>query len=134
MYWVVAVLSLVWNSIGCTDFTMTVTRNPGYIARFTPEMIDWLDAAPAWALATWALGVWSALAGSLLLLVRSQWAVAFFALSLIGLAGNQIWQFESEMPESMVTPASVAISVVIWIVAAGLLWFAIRMRARSFLR
>ncbi|WP_313435707.1 hypothetical protein [Novosphingobium sp.] len=71
--WIVGVLALVWNAFGCTDFSMTVTRNPEWLAPLSPEMIDWLDAAPSWTIVTWALGVWGGLAGSLLLLLRSRW-------------------------------------------------------------
>jgi mannose/fructose/N-acetylgalactosamine-specific phosphotransferase system component IID len=111
-----------------------VTRDPDYIAQFPPEMIDWLDVAPVWALMAWALGVWGSLAGSLLLLLRSHWAVVAFAASLVGLAGTQAWQLTSDMPESMTTPASTAFGVVIWIVALALLWYSIRKRMRGVLR
>lgn len=127
-FWVVAVLSLLWNAFGCFDFTMTVTRNPAYLAAFPPDVIDWLDAAPTWTLLPWALGVWGALAGSLLLLLRSRRAVPAFAASLAGLAISQAWQLTSGMPASMLGPVNVAITAVIWIIAIALLWYALRMR------
>ncbi|KHK92746.1 hypothetical protein LK12_07385 [Novosphingobium malaysiense] len=133
-FWIIAVLSLLWNAMGCADFTMTVTRNSAYLAGFTPEMINWLDSAPTWTLVPWALGVWGALAGSLFLLLRSRWAVAAFAASLIGLAVTQIWQFSSNMPDSMTAPGSVAFTVTIWIVAIALLWYSVRMRRFGVLR
>jgi hypothetical protein len=132
--WAVGVLALVWNAFGCTDFTMTVTRNPEWLAPLSPEMIDWLDAAPSWTVVTWALGVWGGLAGALLLLLRSRWAVAAFTASLLGLAVNQIYPFISEVPGMLTSPASIAITLVIWIVAVFLLWYAVRMRNRGVLR
>ncbi|MCJ2189177.1 hypothetical protein [Novosphingobium beihaiensis] len=132
-YWGIAVFSLIWNAFGCLDFTLTVTRYPAHMAAFPADMIDWLDAAPTWTLVPWAMGVWGALAGSLLLLVRSRRAVTAFALSLAGLAVHQIWQFTSGMPDSMITPANVVMAVAIWIVALALLWYAVRMRARGVL-
>lgn len=133
-FWAIAALSLLWNAFGCLDFIMTVTRNPAYMAQFPPDMINWLDAAPLWTLIPWATGVGGALAGSLLLLVRSRHAVTAFALSLAGLAVTQIWQVMSGMPESMTTPANLGITIAIWIVALALLWFAHRQRARGVLR
>lgn len=133
-FWGVAVLSLLWNAFGCLDFAMTMVRNPGYLAQFPPEMIDFIDAFPAWAIVVWALGVWGALAGSMLLLLRSRWAVAAFAASLLGLALSTVYQFTAEMPEAMVTSGSLAMTAIIWIVAIGLLWFAARMRSRGVLR
>ena len=133
-FWIVAILSLLWNAMGCADFTMTVTRNATYLAGFPPEMINWLDSAPSWTLIPWALGVWGALAGSLFLLLRSGWAVTAFAASLIGLAVTQIWQFSSNMPDSMTSPGSVAFTVTIWVVALALLWYSVRMRRAGVLR
>jgi hypothetical protein len=128
------VLALVWNAFGCTDFSMTVTRNPEWLAPLSPEMIDWLDAAPSWTIVTWALGVWGGLAGSLLLLLRSRWAVAAFTISLLGLAVNQIYPFVSEVPAMLTSPASIGMTLVIWAVALFLLWYAVRLRNAGVLR
>ena len=47
-------------------------------------MLAWIDAFPIWAQFGWGLGVWGGLAGSVLLLLRSRWAVWAFGLSLLG--------------------------------------------------
>ena len=133
-FWLIAGLSLVWNAFGCVDFTMTVSRNATYLAQVPPDTIDWLDSAPTWTLVPWTLGVWGAFAGSLLLLLRSRWAVAAFTISLLGLAVNQVWQLLSNMPASMRTPANMGLSAAIWIIAMALLWYAARMQARGVLR
>ncbi len=133
LFWVIAALSLAWNAFGCIDFSMTVTRNAGYMAQFPPEVINWLDSAPAWTLVPWAAGVWGALAGSLLLLLRSGRAVTAFAVSLGGLAVTQLWQSLSDRPASMTTPANTGLTVMIWIVALGVLGYALRQRARGVL-
>lgn len=133
-FWLVAVLSLLWNAFGCLDFTMTVTRNPDYLAQFPPEIVDFIDTFPTWAIAVWALGVWGSLLGSVLLLLRSRWAVAAFGASLLGLALSTIYQVSADMPDVMVTGANLAITIVIWAVVIALLWFAVRMRARGVLR
>ena len=132
--WIVGVLALVWNAFGCTDFSMTVTRNPEWMAPLSPEMIDWLDNAPSWTIVTWALGVWGGLAGALLLLLRSRWAVAAFTISLLGLAVNQIYPFVSDVPAMLTSPASIGITLVIWVVALFLLWYAVRLRGARVLR
>lgn len=133
-FWVIGALSLIWNAFGCVDFTMTVTRNPAYLGQFPPDMINWLDAAPTWTMVPWALGVWGALAGSLLLLARSRYAVGAFVLSLLGLAVMQVWQIISGMPASMLAPANIAMTGAIWIVAIALLWYATGARSRGLLR
>ncbi|MEJ2409650.1 MAG: hypothetical protein P8Y48_09995 [Novosphingobium sp.] len=133
LYWGIAVFSLIWNAFGCLDFTMTVVRYPAYMAAFPPEAVNWLDSAPTWTLVPWAIGVWGALAGSVLLLLRSRSAVPAFALSLAGLAVSLVWQAASGRPASMTGPADMVMTVAIWIVALALLGYALRMRARGVL-
>ncbi len=84
--WIVGALSLLWNGYGCFDYLMTQTRNAGYLASFTAGQMAVLDRMPAWVSAAWAVGVWGALLGSALLLLRRRWAVHAFRLSLLGIA------------------------------------------------
>lgn len=133
-YWAIAIISLLWNSFGCFDYIMTKTRNAAYLANFPPEMMTYMASFPAWLTAFWALGVWGSLAGSLLLLIRSRWAVSAFALSLLGLAVSQIYQFATGMPDSMTTPAMWGTTAVIWAALLFFLWYARRAQARGWLR
>jgi len=132
--WLVALVSLLWNAQACFVYWMTMTRDAAYLAPFPPEMIDWLDAVPDWALVAWGLGVFAALAGSVLLLLRSGFAVLAFAASLLGLAGSQFHQWTSDAPDSMTNTGSMVLAAAFWIVAIGLLWYAAAMRRRGVLR
>lgn len=126
--WAVGVLSLLWNAIGCYIYTMTMLRDPSLMASAPPEMLDALDAAPVWADAAWALGVWGALLGSVFLLLRRSWAVPAFVVSLIGLLGTTIWQANAGIPMNVPQAA------MIWVIALFLLWYAWMMRRRCVLR
>ncbi|HEX8256592.1 MAG TPA: hypothetical protein VF589_03095 [Allosphingosinicella sp.] len=133
--WIVGALAAVWNGFGALDYTMSQTRNPGWMAQMTEGQRAWLEAAPAWADAAWAFGVWGGLAGSLLLLARSRHAVTAFILSIAGLAVNTLFQFASPMPSGhMDGGAAIALHVAIWAAATALLLYALRMRARGALR
>lgn len=133
--WIVGAVSALWNAMGVTDYVMTQTRNQAWIAQMTPDQIAWFDRAPVIAHASWAFGVWGALAGSLLLLARSRHAVLAFALSLAGLAVNTIYQLTAPMPSAhMDNAAMLAFHGAIWAVAIALLAYAIAMRKRGVLR
>ena len=89
--WIVGILSLLWNSFGAFDYVMTRMRNTGYLESAMPGVdpnvtLEWIDAFPIWASFGWGLGVWAALAGSVLLLMRSRYALWAFAFSLVGMA------------------------------------------------
>jgi len=130
----VGLLSLLWNGFGCLDYTLTNLRDPAYIAQFPPEMIDYLDSFPGWAVVAWGLGVGAGALGSLLLLARSIWAAYAFAFSFLGLALTTFYQFSEGMPASMNTPMNWGMTGAIWIVCIGLLLYALRMRSRGVLR
>ena len=62
-----------------------------YLAGMTPPgvdvdtMLSYLDGMPIYALVGWGLGVWAALVGSILLLMRNRYAIWAFGLSLFGM-------------------------------------------------
>lgn len=131
---VVGTFSLIWNSGGAFDYTMTKTHNASYLSGLTPEQLAWVDSFPLWANIFWALGVWGAIAGSLLLLFSSRWAVPAFFISFLGLIGTTIFQFGvSDMPESLKTEGGLMFTGLLWVVAGFLLWYAARMRAKGVL-
>lgn len=134
-YWPVGVLSLLWNSMGGLDYTMTHTRNAAWLAQMTPEQMAWIDGFPLWANFCWGLGVWGAVLGSILLLLRKAWAVPAFALSLAGIAGTTFFQYGVPgMPDSLNTAGGKAFCAALWAVAIFLLWYAIAMRKRGVIR
>ncbi|MDO7630157.1 MAG: hypothetical protein MUQ84_04420, partial [Loktanella sp.] len=66
--WIVGVLSLLWNAGSGYDYLMTRLESTAYLAVLTEPQRAFLDAAPMWFNATWAIGVWFAILGSILLL------------------------------------------------------------------
>jgi hypothetical protein len=82
----------------------------------------------------WALGVWGALAGSVLLLLRSRRAVTAFAASLVGLAVSTLYQWVGGTPESMRGGAMIAMQLVIWASLLFFLWYSMKMRDAGVLR
>jgi hypothetical protein len=133
--WVTGIVSLLWNSFGCFDYVMTQTRNEAYLAQFTAEQRAYFDSFPFFAEFAWACGVWGALAGSILLVLRSRYAVTAFAVSLAGLAASTLWQFVlTDKPMPDMPDAAAYMNVVIWVVAIGLLYYAWRQRKAGVLK
>lgn len=135
-FWVVAALSLLWNSYGAYDYVMTQTRGDAYLVAMgiTPEQIAYYKAMPGWMTGVWALGVWGAAAGSLLLLFRSRWAVWAFAASLIGLLISLLYTYVLTNGYAVNGPMSVVMYAVITAAAAFFVWFSRRMVKRGLLR
>jgi hypothetical protein len=134
--WIVGIFSLAWNVFGCFDYFMTQTNNATYLAAFTQEQRDYFNSLPAWMEAAWAFGVWGALAGSILLLMRSRHAVTAFVISLAGLAISTTYQFVvSDVDVTAIMPPEAKyITIVIWIIAIALLAYAWWLRDKTVLR
>jgi hypothetical protein len=122
--WLVGIGTLLFNAMGVMSYMMTQL---GMLAEagMTSDQIAFMDAYPAWAIGFWALGVWGALAGSLLLLLRSKLAVAAMGVAMVGLIGTTIYNYALiAVPEGMQAPA---LDVAIWAVTLFLLVYARRM-------
>ncbi len=120
--------------MGGVDYTMTHMHNATWLAQMTPDQIAWFDAFPVWATSCWAFGVWGAIAGSILLLLRSRFAVHAFGVSLIGLIGSHIYQYTSNAPAGLNSGSGTAFAAILAAVAVALLWYAVRMRSKGFLK
>ena len=129
--WVIGIVTLLFNAMGVLSY---VTTKLGMLADMgmTADQIAFMDSYPAWTSAFWALGVWGAFAGSVLLLLRSQWATAAMAVALVGLIGTTVYHYALiTVPESMQAPA---LDVAIWAVTLFLLFYTRRMAAAGVLR
>jgi hypothetical protein len=87
--WIVGILSLLWNCFGAYDYTMSHMRNLDYLGSMGGDpnvMLAYMDSMQMYAKVGWGLGVWGALVGSVLLLMRSRYALWAFAISLVGMA------------------------------------------------
>ena len=139
-YWIVSVVSLLWNSFGALDYTMTKTRNMAYLAGAAGSeekaraMLAQLDALPAFATALWAIGVWGALLGAVLLLLRSRHAPTAFLVSLIGAVLSFGYQLTTPLGVQMRTGAGLAMMVVILGSVIFFWWYGRRAAAKGLLR
>ncbi|HSF11337.1 MAG TPA: hypothetical protein VLA50_00030 [Erythrobacter sp.] len=130
--WLVGVVTLLFNAMGIVSY---LTTKLGMLAEMgmTPDQIAFMESYPAWASALWALGVWGAFSGSVLLLLRSQWAVAAMTVALVGLIGLTIGEtLMMKIPAGLETP--LGLKVAIWAVTLFLLFYARRMAKAGVLR
>ena len=129
--WVVGVVTLLWNAIGGFSYTMTRLGMLEQLGMGEAE-VAFFESAPTWSNTFWALGVWGAIAGSLLILLRSRFAVHAVIIAIIGLLGSNTWQYAiADVPESLQNPA---LTIMIWVTTLFMLWYAIRMRSQGVLR
>ena len=134
--WVVGIVTLLWNGFGANDYTQTQLRNMDYLNSmgYPQAGIDYLDQFPAWAEAGWALGVWGAVMGSVLLLLRSRFAVWSFVISLIGIALTTVYEAGADMPAELAEMQPGWFPILLWGLAIFQLWYAWSMKKKGVLR
>ncbi len=134
--WVVGAVSLLWNAMGAFDYLMTQSRAEWYMGQFTPEQLDYFYSFPIWADAAWALGVWGAVLGSLALLLRRNWAVWLFGISIVGLVFTTIYNFVLTNGAELMGggAATWVFSILIWVITIALFFYARSMAKAGVLR
>ncbi len=133
--WVVGIVSLLFNAGGAFDYVMTQTRNEEYMSNFTPEQLDYFYSFPTWVVAAWAIAVWCAVLGSLLLVLRRRWAVPVFGVSLAAMVVTFVQNFflSGVKMQDVVGTEALIFSAVIAVVAIALFFYAKWMAKRGVL-
>jgi hypothetical protein len=116
VFWIVAILGLLWNSFGAYLYTMAKLDPVATLSSASPAMQDYAANMPIWAHLGWSVGIWASLLGSVLMLVRSRHAVTAFLASGIGAAVS----FAAQATAGVLDPG---ISVTVLVVIAFLWWF-----------
>ena len=136
--WIVGILSLLWNCFGAYDYVMSHMRNRDYLGSMGVDpdrMLAYMDSMPMYAKFGWGLGVWAALLGSILLLMRSRYALYAFTASLVGMALSFVGQYLGPpMPAEMAAGAMKYVPMVIVLLGLVQAWYAWRETKSGVLR
>ena len=134
LFWIVAVLAVLWNLFGLFSFYYHLTATPETVATWPAEQQTIFAAMPRWLFVPFAIATLGGLVGSIGLLLRRRWAVPVLALSLLAIfvqfAGNYL-----STPLWSLTGMRGALFP-LWIALVGLFlwWYARRSAARGWLR
>ncbi len=132
--WVIGIVSLLWNSVGVMDFVMTQSQNESYMSGFTPEQLEYFYGFPLWLNIVWGVATIGSLLGSVLLLMRNRMAVPVFAVSLLAMVTTAIYNYGLTNGMEITGTFGAIFTVIIFVIAALLLFYAIRMKNTAVLR
>lgn len=131
--WLVGGVALLWNAFGGVDYILTQTRNAAYLAQFTPEQRAYFESYPVWMEAVWGIGVWGAVAGSVLLLLRMRWAFHAFLASLIAFAISVVYG-QTSGGNALMGSTGMIFSALIFLLGLGFVLYSRAMTRRGLLR
>lgn len=134
-FWIVGVLAVLWEAVGCYFYLMQVQMGPADLAALPKAQGDAFAAMPAWQWSAFAIAVWVGLAGALALLLRSRWATLLLTISLIAAIVQYGYTFLAT-PILSTMPVGEAIGLPAAVIVIGLLlvWFAGHAGKRGWLR
>ena len=134
--WLVGIVAVLFNSIGVFDFVMSMTQGEAYMASagMTPEQIAHYRDMPAWMTFVWALGVFTAFAASVLLLLRRKLAFPIFVLSLAAFLLSLLYTYVLTDGGAIMGQQMGVTSAIIAALLALFSWYAWRMGKAGVLR
>ena len=133
--WVVGVVGVLWNAFGCIDYTMTNIQGDVWLRSMgmTAEQIASFNAMPAWMTAVWAVGVWGAMLGTVLLLLKNKLAFPVFVVSLIAYVLSLVYTYA--LSDTAATLEGTWImQAVIFVGCVFFVWYSRMMAKRGLLR
>lgn len=124
-------VSLLWNSVGALDFTMTQSHSATYLQGHTPEQVAYIRGFPLWAVVVWGLGTWGGFLGSVVLLLRRNFAIKLFGASIVGAVLTNLYNYGLSDGMKVMQNGT---SAVIFVIAVLLFIYARAMRKKGVLR
>lgn len=120
--WAVGLVGLAWNGFAVIDYLKSNLEGDLYFRQMgmTEAQVAYMEAMPGWLTAVWAVGVWSALIATALLLMRRKLAAPLFLVSLGAFAVSMVHALVVGR-EAFLSGASAWMQLV---VLAGCLFFA----------
>ena len=134
--WLVGVIAVLFNAIGAFDYVMSMTQGASYMASagMTPAQIAHYQEMPIWMKADWPIGVWTAMLGSVLILLRNKLAYPVFALSLGAFLVSLIYTYVLTDGGKIMGGQMMITSAVIAALLLFFVWYSWRMTRRGVLR
>ena len=131
-YWISGV-ALVWNLFGIMAYLGQVTMSPEVLADMPAERRALFENVPAWATSAYAIAVNAGALGCLLLLIRKSLSIPVLAISFVAVLVQMAHAFFMTNAIEVLGWSSVVFPLVIMLIAAYLVWFAMDARKKGWI-
>ena len=133
-FWIIGAAALAWNLVGVVVYLGQVTMSPETLEALPPEQQMLYRDVPAWATGAYGLAVTAGTVGSVLLLLRSGWAVPAFLVSLGAVLVQMYHAFVIADLMTVMGPRSVILPALIIAIGVGLIGYARRAKESGWFR
>lgn len=132
-FYVVAVLALLWNLLGCMAFVADLRLTPEDIAKLPEAQQVLYRARPVWAIAATGVAVIGGALGCLALILRKRWATGLLVASLLGVLAQDFGLFVLMDGVHIAGMVAVVLQTIVLLVAIALVALARSATARGWL-
>ena len=120
-FWVIAVVALLWNIMGCVILLSEVFAQEAMMESMTEEQKEWSRSTPSWIYFVFAISVSAGVAGSICLLMRKRLSVLLFTISFVAVLIQMVYTMliagglQVMGPSGAVMPAVVVTLSIAWL-------------------
>lgn len=132
-FWIIGVLSLLWNLSGVAAYLMQVTMTPETLQQLPAGQRSMYESVPLWATSAFAIAVWGSTLGSVLLLMKKQLARRVFMVSLAAILVQQFHAFVIANAIGVLGASSAILPACIPLVGIFLVWYSTMARDKGWL-
>lgn len=129
--WVVGVLAVLWNGSGAA---VIMAAQYGVYPDLPADEAAYYAAQKLWFVAVTDIALLGGVLGGVALLLRSRWATALFAISLVAIVVTNGYDLAVGTSRMLTNTGTVVTTCLIWLLAIAQLWYAAVMRGRGVLR
>ena len=121
LFWIIAILALLWNAIGVIAFTSaSLTPYETLLEAYGQDYADIFSEKPIWAKGGFFLAVAAGFLGAVCLIMRRKWAYYLFVMSFVGMIIHHCWEHFSGI-RAVMSQFEAYMSVAIFLIAIFLL-------------
>ena len=132
VFWIIGIVALLWNILGVGAYLAQAYMTEDALTLLPQADQNFYANYPAWATACYAIAVFGGLLGCIALLIRKKIAVLLFTLSLLGVLGQQVYNFFIQGDVELGAAAMIG-PILIIIVAFFLMWYSKAQKANGLL-
>ncbi|MEZ6094884.1 MAG: hypothetical protein R3C03_11735 [Pirellulaceae bacterium] len=131
VFWVVAVIAMLWNLGGMAAFIYQSVDFEGAIASLPEHQLHWMQSMPRWLMFVFGAAVSTAVLGNIGLIMRRKWCLALFAISLLAVLIQMGYSLVIADGLHVLDAGGVAFNVTIIVVAGFLVWYSYALNTRG---
>lgn len=121
-FWSIAVIALLWNLLGVSQFFIQAMNTETFRSQYTAEQLVVIDALPLYYILIFAVAVFSSIIGAIFLILRKKLSIPFLLIGLLAVLAQSLYNLFINEGKSTYGPFEYTMLLILPL-AAYLLWW-----------